>query len=108
MVDDYEDPLKARLLHARNQLNLKVSTNTPLEGDDLVDVRDDIVFIYQFYMNYLIRIEAESKARDEALELKKMNRSPTLSKALWILLPTLTAGLIAFISYVWGQGSGGS
>jgi hypothetical protein len=108
-VDEpYEDPLKARLLHARDQLNLKVAANAALEGDDLVDVRDDIVFIYQFYMNYLVRIERESKERDDELDKKKLNRNPTLNRILWILLPTLATGLLAFIGYVWGQGTGGS
>jgi hypothetical protein len=101
-----EDPVEARLLHARNQLNKKVAAGDDLSGDDLIEVRDDVVFIYQFYMNYILRVERESKERDQALDAKKMNRNPTLNKVLWILLPTLATGLLAFIGYVWGQGSG--
>jgi hypothetical protein len=101
-----DDPLEARLLHARNQLDRKVRAGEPLEGDDLVDVRDDVVFVYQHLDNTLLKIENDSKARDADLDAKKMNKSPNLIKALWILLPTLTAGLFAFIGYVWNQGGG--
>lgn len=99
-----DDPLEARLLHARNQLEKKVRAGEALEGDDLVDVRDDVVFVYQHLDNTLLKLERESRARDDALDLKKMNRNPTITKIIWILLPTLTTGLLAFMGYVLGQG----
>lgn len=101
---EYVDPLHLRLEHARDQLNRKIKAGDALEGSDLVSVRDDVVFVYQSLGNELNRLEVESCERDQELHDLKMNKNPTLVKALWILLPTFAGGLIAFIGYVVGQG----
>lgn len=103
---EYVDPLHLRLEHARDQLNRKIKSGEALAGEDLVSVRDDVVFVYQSLGNELQRLEAESIERDAVLNNLKMNKNPTLVKALWILLPTFAGGLLAFIGYVVGQGGG--
>ena len=101
---EYVDPLHLRLEHARDQLNRKIQAGEALAGEDLVAVRDDVVFVYQSLGNELIRLESESIERDAELNNLKMNKNPTLTKALWVLLPTFAGGLLAFIGYVFGQG----
>ena len=90
------DPLKDRLEHARDELNQKIRAGLPLDGDDLVDVRDDIVFVYAHFRNIT-----------EKLNETKVTRNPAFMKAWWILLGAIISGFTGWIVWLVTQGSGG-
>jgi hypothetical protein len=94
-VEDQVDPLKDRLEHARNELNRKIRAGKPLDPEDLVDVRDDIVFVYLHLRNVT-----------RSLEQSKVTRNPSFLRAWWILLATAMSGLSGWIVWLVTKGSG--
>jgi hypothetical protein len=96
------DPLEARLTHARDVLVSKAAKGELT--DDLLEVRDDVLFLYQHLHNQMHRIETESKARDKDLDDKKVDRNPNAVKAGWIVFTALVGSLIGFFAYLIQQG----
>lgn len=90
------DPLKDRLEHARNELNAKIRAGQALDGDDLVDVRDDIVFVYVHLRNITDRLESG-----------KVSRNPAFMRAWWIFLGVAMSGFSAWVVWLVTRGGGG-
>lgn len=89
------DPLKDRLEHARNELNAKIRSGQALDGDDLVDVRDDIVFVYVHIRNIT-----------DALQATKVDRNPNAIKAWWITVGAAMSGFSAWLVWLVTRGGG--
>ena len=90
------DPLYDKLRHATNELNRKVRNGEALDGDDLINVRDDLTFVYSHF-----------NIKVNQLEREKVQRNPNATRAFWILLPTGVAGLLGWIGYLIGASGGG-
>jgi hypothetical protein len=114
-VADYEfpdDPIEERFVHARDLLDSKYNRGKGVEGDDILDVRDDLVFLYRMarreqhvehaLINSRITLVEE---RVSILDKIKLNRVPAVFKAAWILLPVV-AGFILTIIWATSRGAG--
>lgn len=90
------DPLKERLDTARGDLDRKYRAGQEPTLNDLVEIRDDLGFVYSHMRNQIIK-----------LDRIKVTRNPNVTRAFWILLPTGAATAIGFIGYLFGQAGGG-
>src|SRR6478609_6435967 len=107
MSRDRSDPIEARLMHARTVVERKVDQGGELSGAELVDVRDDLLFVYQHTTSGLSTLRADMEEADNLLDERKMNRNPTLEKALWILLPVFATTALGFVLWILTGGARG-
>jgi hypothetical protein len=107
-----DDPIEERFVHARDLLNERLRRGESIDGDDLIDLRDDLVFLYRMarresnihHDRIHERIDGVDAKVDE-VEKKKINRNPALVKAAWILMPVV-AGFV--LTIIWATTQGGT